>query len=51
LSDLDGGITDISGEARELNFLHQRISMFVQRFKAVLHDSLLAAATVSVAVF
>ena len=39
LSDLGRRITNISGEARELSFLFQRVSVLVQRFNAILlHD-------------
>ena len=41
LNDLGRRITNISGEARELSFLFQRISVLVQRFNAILlHDCL-----------
>ena len=44
LSDLSRRITNISGEARELSFLFQRVSVLVQRFNAILlHDCLPAA--------
>ena len=41
LDDLGRRISENTGEARETSFLYQRISIFVQRFNAVLlHDSL-----------
>ena len=44
LNDLGRRITNISGEARELSFLFQRVSVLVQRFNAILlHDCLPAA--------
>ena len=44
LNDLSRRITNISGEARELSFLFQRVSVLVQRFNAILlHDCLPAA--------
>jgi len=44
LSDLGRRIINISGEARELSFLFQRVSVLVQRFNAILlHDCLPAA--------
>ena len=44
ISDLGRRITNISGEARVLSFLFQRVSVFVQRFNAILlHDCMPAA--------
>jgi len=41
LDDLGRRISENPGEARETNFLNQRILILVQRFNAVLlHDSL-----------
>jgi len=42
LNDLGRRISLNLGEARETSFLYQRMSILVQRFNAVLHDSLLA---------
>ena len=44
LSDLGRRITNISGEARELSFLFQRVSVLVQRFNAILLLDCLPAA-------
>ena len=41
LDDLGRRISENTGEAQEISFLYQRISILVQRFNAVLlHDSL-----------
>jgi len=44
ISDLGRRITNISGEARELSFLFQRVSVLVQRFNAILLHYCLPAA-------
>jgi len=38
-TDLGRKISSVSGEVREASFLFQRISVSVQRFNSVLHDS------------